>query len=369
MCSTRPLRSLMRLGVAGLAFFGLLYSEMTRAEEPIRLNVVGGLANVAQYTEHEEPFWRDGIARASGGRIAASIRPFDRSGIRGQELVRYLELGVVSFGNVILSFAAESEPELGAVDLPALNPDLAALRRTVDAFRPHATRLLQERLGLELLAVYVYPAQVLFCNRPFSGLDDLAGRRIRTSGVAQSEFVQALGAAPVILPFAEVTAAVSSGVVDCAVTGSLSGNEIGLSRVTTHVHAMALSWGVTLFLAHGATWAGLPGDARDLLAREISALERRIWDAAADDTARGFACNTGAASCVRGRRDGMTLVPIGARDERARARLLVEVVLPQWISRCGSDCIEVWNAHLAAVTGVDARPPEATEATPRRVSP
>ena len=63
-----------------------------------------------------------------------------------------------------------------------LNPtDLASLRRNVDAYRPQLARLLRERHGVELLALYIYPAQVLFCRQPFRDLGDLSGRRVRTA--------------------------------------------------------------------------------------------------------------------------------------------------------------------------------------------
>ena len=180
--------------------------------------------------------------------------PFDRSGIRGQEMLQLMRLGVVSFGTVLLALAAADEPELNAVDLPLLNPDLATLRETERRWRPRLEELLRERYGVKLLAVYTYPAQVTFCRRPFSGLADLAGRRIRTSSVGQSEMVAALGAIPVVTPFAEIASAIRSGVVECAITGTLSGNAIGLYDVTTHVHAMAITWGISFFGANRTAW-------------------------------------------------------------------------------------------------------------------
>ena len=91
-----------------------------------------------------------------------------------------------------LSAIAGEEPEFSAVDLPVLNPDVATLRRTVSAFRTHLHEVVRERYDIELLGIYALPAQVLFCTKPFKGLDDLAGRKIRTASVAQSELMAAL---------------------------------------------------------------------------------------------------------------------------------------------------------------------------------
>jgi TRAP-type C4-dicarboxylate transport system substrate-binding protein len=138
------------------------------AEEPIRMRIVGGLADVSQYLRYEEPFWRERIAQATNGRIVAEIAPFDRSGIRGQEMLSLMRLGVVSFGTALLAVVSTEEPEFNAIDLPAVNPDIAALRRSVAAFRGHLTETLRDRYDVELIGVYVYPAQVVFCRRPFS---------------------------------------------------------------------------------------------------------------------------------------------------------------------------------------------------------
>lgn len=326
------------------------------AEEPIRLRVIGGLDRVGQYVRFEEPFWRDRVPALTGGRVRAEIHPFDRSGLRGQEMLQLMRLGVVPFGTAILGQVSADEPEFSAVDLPGLNPDMATLRRNLDLYRPHLRDVLRERYGIELLAIYTYPAQVVHCTKPFGGLRDLAGRRVRTATVSQSEMMAALGALPVITPFAEIVGAIRTGAVECAITGTLSGHEIGLPDVTSHVHGMAITWGLSFFGANLAAWEALPGEVRDALRRGIAGLERDIWDASERETAEGLACDTGSAACARGRRGKMTLVPVTPQDTAQGARLLVETVLPAWVRRCGPDCARAWNRTLAPALGVVADP-------------
>lgn len=340
-----------------IVLFALLAVPQAVAQgDPIRIKIVGGLADVRQFTTFEEPFWRERIPAATGGRVVADIAAFDRSGIRGQEVLQLMRLGVVPFGTALLALAATEEPELNGADLMAASPDIAALRRNVDAYRPHLRRVLAERYGLELLAIYTYPAQVLFCRTAFRGLADLTGRRVRTSSVGMSEALAALGAIPVVTPFAEVMPAMRGGQVECAVTGTLSGNGIGLHEVSTHVHSFALSWGLSLFAANRTAWLGIPAELRGIIAREIGVLEARIWDAAAEETGEGLACNTGAASCRMGRRGRMAMVPVSGEDEALRLRLLRETVLPGWVLRCGNDCADAWNQTIGPELGVMASP-------------
>jgi TRAP-type C4-dicarboxylate transport system substrate-binding protein len=323
---------------------------------PTKLRVMGGLAGLNQFNNHELPFWTQDLPRLSNGRYSAEIVPFDRAGVRGQELLSMVRLGTVPFGTLLVSLSSPKDAELAAPDLAGLNPDIASMRRAVTAFRPRLQALLRERHGAELLAVYVYPAQVLFCNNPLGSLGGLRGRRVRTSSVSQADWVEALGGKPVTTPFAAIVPNMRAGNMDCAITGTMSGNTIGLHEITTHLHGMAINWGMSVFVAHGATWRALPEELRTLLQRELPRLEAAIWDEAARETEEGIACNTGASNCKRGRPGQMTLVRPGAADHVLRRDLLVNTVLPGWLQRCGPSCTGSWNQFMAPALALEARP-------------
>lgn len=348
---------LAMLLAAGLLAACLVPRAQAQAATPtLKLRVVGGLANLNQFNNHELPFWTRDLPRLSGGRYSAEIVPFDRAGIRGQELLSMVRLGTVPFGTLLVSLSSPKDAELAAPDLAGLNPDIASMRRAVAAYRPRLQALLRERHGAELLAVYVYPAQVLFCNTPLASLGGLRGRRVRTASVSQSDWVEALGGQAMNMPFADVVPNMRTGNLDCAITGTMSGNTVGLHEHTTHLNTMAISWGMSVFVAHGATWRALPQDLRSLLQQELPKLEAAIWDEAARDTAEGVACNAGENSCTRGKPGQMTVVRPGPADEVLRRNLLVQTVLPRWLQRCGPSCMGSWNQNMAPVLGIEARP-------------
>ncbi|RYE33258.1 MAG: ABC transporter substrate-binding protein [Hyphomicrobiales bacterium] len=357
--ASRPRRGaqpVIAVVAALLAFAGFAAQAQPRPEEPIKLQIIGGLGGITQYTKIEQPFWLSEINALSKGRISATIRPLDTGGLRNQEMLQLLRLGVVSFGTAQLSAIAGEEPEFSAVDLPVLNPDVGTLRRTVSAFRAHLREVMRERYDIELLGIYALPAQVLFCTKPFKGLDDLTGRKVRTSSVGQSELMAAMGAVPIILPFADIAVSLRDGVADCAITGTLSGYEIGLPRVAVAVHAFALNWGVSIFGANGTYWDALPADARDVIRQGVGRLEERIWSQTEADTQAGLACNAGLASCAGKPERPMTVVPAQS-DDATRRRLLAEVVLPRWFERCGQGCVSAWNTYLKPLHAIEARTP------------
>lgn len=354
----RPASSLaMLLGAAAIACGSVpdASAQVASAQAANKLRIVGGLAGVNQYTRHEEPFWSSELPKLTGGRYSAEIVPFDRAGLRGQEMLSLMRLGVVPFGTAILSLSAASDPDLGAADLAGLNPDMATLRRNVAAFRPYLESTLRERFGIELLAVYVYPAQSTFCTRPISGLANLAGRRVRVSSVSQTDWVEALGGVPVPTAFAEIVPNLRAGNIDCAITGTMSGHTIGLNELTTHLHTMPVSWGLSIFAANAAAWNQLPADLRQVIRRELPRVEQAIWTESERETGEGIDCNTGSERCSVARKGRMTAVRPSVDDERRRREILEAVILPRWLQRCGAACQSAWNRTIGPASGVEAR--------------
>ncbi len=320
------------------------------------LRIVGGLAGLNQYTRNEEPFWNKELSRLSAGRFNAEIVPFDRAGVPGGDMLRLIQLGVVPFGTTLISALSVQYPEYGAADLAGLNPDMVSLKKSVAAFRPYLEKMLRTRHGVEALALYVYPAQVVFCQKPLTSLSDLAGRRIRVSSATQSDFVSALGGVPVLTGFAQLMASMASGNTECAITGTMSGNTLGLHQVTNYVHTLPITWGLAIFGANRAAWDALPPDLKALLRQELPKLEAAIWAESERETAEGLACNKGASSCSSGRKGQMIEVSSTAQDERRRQEIFTAKVLTQWLHRCQAACVEVWNQTIGPARSIVAAP-------------
>lgn len=356
-----PLKFTLLLLRSGALALGLLWvnaasfgQTATPAVAPtLHLRIVGGLAGLNQYTQHEEPFWSRELARLSGGKYTAEIVPFDRAGVPGADMLRLLQLGVTPFATTLVSALARQFPQYAAVDLAGLNPDMATLKKNAAVFRPFLEKELRQRHNVEMLALYVYPAQVVFCKQPFTSLADLAGRQVRVSSATQSDFISALGAFPVVTGFDQIMANMGSGNTNCAITGTMSGNTLGLHRVTSHVHSLPITWGMAVFGANKSGWDVLPPDLRALLGRELPRLEAAIWAASERESLEGMTCNTGSPLCKTGDKGTMISVATSASDERVRQQVLSNTVLPRWLARCNSNCASVWNQTV----GVNLKPP------------
>jgi TRAP-type C4-dicarboxylate transport system substrate-binding protein len=336
-----------------------LFSAVAQAQTPPiqKIRVVGGIGVLNQYTRHEEPFWTKELLKLSGGKFTAEIAPFDQAGVPGGDMMRLIQLGVVPFGTALMSNVTTQYSEFLAPDLAGLNPDMASLRKNVAAFRPYLQRVMRERHGVEVLAVYTYPAQIVFCKNPLANLQDLAKRRIRVSSVTQSDYVSAVGAVPVLTAFNQIMPSMASGNIDCAITAAMSGNTLGLHEVTNYQYALPVTWGLAMFAANATAWKALNPELKALLSRELPKLEAAIWDESDRETRDGVACNAGEAGCVGGKKGKMVNVPVSAADELKR-REIFTVALQNWQKRCTVKCDEIWNQTIGLASGAPKLSPK-----------
>jgi len=204
--------------------------------------------------------------------------------------------------------------------------------------------------------MYPFPAQVFFCRQPVASIADLKGKRVRTGGGSLNDFVSAIGAQPVAVGFPEVYTALERGTVDCAITGTASGNGARWYEVTQGLYTLPVAWSVSAYIVNVAWWDKLDPAVRDMLAATMKEVEEAQWRLGAEATEDGIACNSGKAEgCKLG-----TLVtakpmqvarPSQGDQEQLRASL-ASAVLPAWVKCCGARCGEVYNNLVAPITGV-----------------
>lgn len=336
--------------VAAAALSG---SVMAQDYPATKLKVVGALSNLSLYSDYEKPFWTAAIPQASGGKVTADIKGFNEMGLKGPEIMRLMSQGVIEFGTSTLAYFASDNPINEAIDLAGLTTNVDDARKVTDAFLP-AYQQFYEKSGVKVLGLSTYPAQVLFCNGNFGGLSDLKGKKVRTSSRTQAEFVEAFGGTSVTMPFGEVVPALQNKVVDCAITGSLSGFDAKWYEVATHLYALPINWNQQIHAVNAKAWAKLNPSVQELISTQYAALIDDIWTAAAEQTQQGYDCNTGGEACKADVKGKMQLVSPSDADKALLQETFSNVVLPKWAARCSAECVRDFNATIGQVTGYAA---------------
>jgi TRAP-type C4-dicarboxylate transport system substrate-binding protein len=335
-----------------LAFTLAASAAMAQDLPKTSFNAVGSIGTLSMYQAMELPFWSETIPARSNGAITVTVKPFTELGFKGPEIFRLVSTGTLQFATTVLNYNSGEVPMNEAADLVGLVGSVEELQEVLNVFRPTYAAFLEREHGLKLLGFGSYQAQVIYCRDAFASLADLKGRKIRASGASQQAFVSHLGASPLTIAFAETQPALTSGVVDCAITGALSGYRAKWHQAANYISPMPVNFGVAAQLANLAWWNGLDPRVQAFLEAELRTLEEAILDQAKTETATGLACNTGTGPCPEGEPASMTLVPVTEADEALRRGALTEVILPAFAGRCGAECVETWNATIGAHLGV-----------------
>lgn len=340
-------QTLITAGLA-LALTGpSLAQDMPKTE----FNVVGSIGILSMYKDMEAPFWAKTMVESSGGAVSAQIKPFNELGFKGGELFNLVSNGTVQMAHQVLAYTSGAVPTNEATDLVGVVGSVEELHKVAKSFRDYHAGFLAEKHGVKLLGYGTYQSQVIYCREKFTSIADLKGRKVRASGASQQVFVGHLGGSPIGMSFGEVPAALSNGVVDCAITGALSGYLAKWHEAANFVSALPINHGLIGHIANLKWWNGLDPKVQAVIEAGLMDLEGKMFELAATETKDGLSCNTGGA-CAYGEPASMTLVPISDGDKTLRDEAVLAAVLPAYKERCGDECAAAWNDTIGKVMGV-----------------
>lgn len=318
----------------------------------VSIHVIASATNSNLYAALERPFWTEVLPAASGGRISVDLSSMTESNLKGPEIARLLSAGALDVAYANFSAIAGDLREFEGLDLSGVITDLETLHRASDAYKPVIDRIFAEH-GIKLLGLFPYPEYAFYCSGTVTSLDDLSGKKVRVTTQSMSDFLLQLGAVPVSIPFIDVLPALQTGVADCAVTGTYSGNVAGWHEVTDSLYTLPIGSGVAFYGYSARGWNNLEESLRDLIESEFASFENEAWALTKRQTQNGINCNTGVGECIDGTPSDMQHFEPSSSDI-ARAREIAKaVVIPTWAERCGVTCVADWNATVGQVADIE----------------
>ena len=349
----------MFVRAAAAVVAGLILSGAAAAQDlpSTQLKVIGLNSATPVSIYDEVPFWNTTIPEASGGQVTATYTPLDLMGIDDKTMLRLLKLGVMDVGSMDISKMAGDDPVFEGCDLAglALTPEKA--RAACDAWREVIDRKMQQDWGVKLLAIGGNTPQIFWCRDPIEGLSDLSGKKIRVFNNTMRDFLAGLDATAISMAFAEVVPALNNGVVDCAVTGSMSGNTAGWNEVVTTLYPMSLGWSINTLAINLKTWENFDEATKAFMLEQAAAYEDKMWETIDKLVAEADACNTGEGACELGKVASSTLAPVADSDSAKHKEIVETAVLKGWADRCGAECAKEWNETVGAELGLEAPVP------------
>ena len=146
---------------------------------------------------------------------------------------------------------------------------------------------MQKNWNAKFLAFGGNTPQVFWCRDVIGGLDSFKGKKIRVFNNTMRDFLGGLGATAVSMAFAEVVPALNNGVVDCAVTGSLSGNTAGWPEVAGYLYPLSMGWSINYQSANLEKWQSWSPEVQAFFEQQFAAFQDKMWDTvAAEESAK-----------------------------------------------------------------------------------
>ena len=303
--------------------------------------------------------WKD-MAAKTGGKVAVRVQSRTALGLKGPEVYRMAKLGVAEISSTAMQYAGGDLPYNDGVDITGLITDMEVGRKVADAWLPHIKKNTTEKVGVELIGLFPIVAQVVWCAVPISGIDDLKGKKVRVSGVALGKLINGLGAVATTISFGEVVPSLQRKVIDCAVTGTTSGNLNKWPEVATHIYPLITGWAFQGVYANKKWWAGLNANARKYITNKFDAMFEEGWKRAGLETNHGIWCSVGDNRCDVNvplkplTKFNLKLIKASAADQDKVRRVAEKVVLPDFAKRCGKTCADDWNNSVGKILGVKA---------------
>jgi TRAP-type transport system periplasmic protein len=350
------MRTLRRTGLAAAALAFCVSNAAAQDFKPLKLNIVGNVANIPQSTEIEGPVF-NGLAAKSGGKVQVRFRTFQELGMKGDEMTRLASQGAFDIVALLGGYVSGDAPFFIGSDIPGLAATLEDARKQNEAYRNVLDQYLQKHLNVKLLTLWPYPLQILYCRDPVKSLDDLRGKRIRVHSTALADLVKGIGGIYVSIPFAEVYTSLQRGVADCAATSTVAGNAQKWYEVSNQIVTLPLGWAISAHVANKSFWDKLEPGARAFLTKEMAGMEKMLWDMASDRGEDALSCNMGG-PCKFGTKGAMKLYRL-TPGELAKVRSLVaDSILLDWAKECTSKyapCKQEWNQTIGKTIGVSIK--------------
>lgn len=233
--------------------------------------------------------WCEQLRQESGDRLKCQLYPSMQLGGTPAKLADMARNGVADIVWTAPAYSAGKFPRVEALELPFVLPMGGKAGNAIiwDFYEHYAQ---DDFKGYKVLVVHGDGGMSLHARgKPVRTLADLAGLKLRASSRTAAKTVESLGATPVSMPPAQMTEAISKGVVD----GALAAWEVvpatKLDEVTqfhSDVPAGQPAFGYTVLtmLMNQRRFDSLPADLQAIIERNSGkALSERFataWDAA-----------------------------------------------------------------------------------------
>ncbi|MBR0567550.1 TRAP transporter substrate-binding protein [Azoarcus sp. L1K30] len=284
------------------------------------------------HTENIQQFAND-VAQASGGKLKITVHP-NGSLYKSNEIKRAVQGGQAQIGEVLLSSLA-NEDQLYALDtVPFLATSYAESQKLWKVSHDAVEARLAKN-GLKLLYAVPWPPQGIYSKTALTSMADLKGLKIRSYSPTVARMIELMSAQPVTVQAADLTQALSTGVVSANITSSSTGYDSkSWEQLDYYFDVQAWLPKNIVFVSQKA-FDALDPTSKQAVLKAAAAAETRGWKLSEEKTAWYV---------EQLKKNGMKVLPA---SDVLRADLLKvgDKMTAEWLEKTGADGQKILDAY------------------------
>ena len=216
------------------------------------------------------------VEEYTDGSVKITVHPGGSLGFKGPELLKVVKDGQVPMSDILMGVVAGSAHVFGISSLPRLVMDFDSARKLYEACRPLYDAA-AKKWNQKLLYAAPWPPSGLVTQKQIQTVEDLKGIKTRTYDKNGAEFLRALGAAPISLPWGEVYSSLRTGMIDSVLTSAESANNGKFWEVLSHFKKINYAYPLNMVTINLDYWNALSQKQQDALRKAAEETEQTQW--------------------------------------------------------------------------------------------
>ena len=223
-------------------------------------------------------FFAAAVNRLSGGALSVQPRFDAPDGLRSAKMLDAVADGKVAAADAFTGALAGSSPIFQLSALPFLTRSAADTARLLSVARPAYQAALAAR-GAALLYATPWPPTGLWSRAPVPDAAALQGLRVRTYDAASTDVLEAAGAKPVRISFADALPRLRAGDLDAVLSSGDGGAGARLWELLPHFTVLDYAFPLSLAFCAERTLTALPRPVAETVRQAAYETEARQFQA------------------------------------------------------------------------------------------
>ena len=238
------------------------------------------------HTQNLNQFAAD-VQKATNGKLAITVHPGGAL-FKAPEIKRAVQTGQAQIGEVLMSLLENENPLFGADAVPFVATGFDASFKLWQAQRPIVEKILAGQ-GIKLLYAVAWPPQGIYTKKALNSVADMKGLKWRAYNPATTRIAQLVGAQPLTIQAAELSQALSTGVVDSFMSSGATGVDSKVWESLTHFATVDAWLPKNMVIINQKEFDKLDKATQDAVLAAGKAAEERGWKRMREYTAESLA--------------------------------------------------------------------------------